>query len=701
MGQLVVWWLVLEGLGLMALPLVSVMFSKRTEYGYAFGKIVALLVITYDAWLLGHLGIAYSTALLLSAAIFLALNVFLFARNRATLLEWLGADGLRAIVRTDVLWTLGFAFFAWQRSLLPQIVDQEKYMDFAFFNTLIRTDTMPPQDPWMAGKVFNYYYFGYLMLANLARCTAIAAPVAYNLCVATLGGLVFSELAAIGLVLTRKLPFALLTGAMGILFGNLDGFLQFIEKGGLTAFDYFRSTRIVGKDATINEFPYFTAIHGDLHPHFQVMPVMILLLALLLDPERERGNLKSYSGLWPWFVISFVLGAMVAISTWELPVGAMTTFLLLHRFLPLKPFITRERIGLVVAVVAILIGGYVLFLPFYLNFTAPGAGVGVKFAITSLGEFLTVFGGLLMAPGLFLALRVGPKLSANPERRQLLAAMVVLAVVAALMAGNAVFVILLALVIAAVIGTYATDDAEERAPILLMLAASAALLACELIYIKDPYGERLYRMNTVFKLYLQSWFLLALATPWALQRLLTARELPNAVRTTASTVIVAFLLASCLYPLGVTVTRLEHPLGPRSLDGNEYMKRDHPDDFAAVEWIRSNVSGLPVLLEASGNPYSYFARMSSNTGLPTIMGWGNHEGLWRNNHADVGQRQQEVARIYNAPALADVTPLLERYKVEYIVVGELERKEYAATGLEKFNVLKTAFKQGRTTVYQR
>jgi len=701
MGQLVVWWLVLEGLGLIALPLTSVIFSKRADYGYAFGKIVALLVVTYDAWLLGHLGLSYSTSLLLSLLIFTALNAFLFVRNRTVLVGWLSTDGLRAMVRTDVLWTLGFAFFAWQRSLLSQIVDQEKYMDFAFFNTLIRTDVMPPQDPWMAGKVFNYYYFGYLILANLARLTAITAPIAYNLCVATLGGLVFSQLVAVGLMLTRKLSFGLLTGAMGILFGNLDGFLQLVEKGGLTAFDYFRSTRIVGRDATINEFPYFTAIHGDLHPHFQVMPVMILLLALLLDPERERGDTSSYKGLWPWFVITFVLGAMVAISTWELPVGAMTTFLLLHRHLPLKPFFTRERIGLVVAVVGMLIGSYVLFLPFYLNFTAPGSGVGAKLATTALAEFLTVFGGLLIAPALYLALRVGPNLSANQEQRQFLGALVVFVIAISLMAGNAVLPILVAIAIAALVGAYTCTEEEDRGPLLVVLAASAALLACELVYIKDPYGDRLYRMNTVFKLYLQAWFLLSIAAPWCLARLLGAREIPRGVRITAGSIIGSLLLASCLYPVGVTITRLTHPFAPRSLDGNEYMKRDHRDDFAAVEWLRTNVEGLPVILEATGNPYSYFARMASNTGLPTVMGWGNHEGLWRSNHPEVGKRQEEVKRIYNAPTLEETTALLDAHKVQYIIVGEIERKEYSAAGLQKFGDLKVAFRQGGTTIYQR
>ena len=221
------------------------------------------------------------------------LNAWLAWQSRTALGEWLAGPGRRAILLHDAFWTAGFLFFAWQRSLGPEIFGAEKYMDFAFFNTLSRTDVLPPQDPWMAGKEFNYYYFGYLMFADLARLTPVANHIAYNLCVVTVGGLAFGEAAAIGLTLTRRLSFAFITGATLMLIGNLDGFLQLWEKGGFTQFDYWRSSRIVAKGDTINEFPYFTAIHGDLHPHFIVLPVTLLFLALLLDPEKFRQRTRG------------------------------------------------------------------------------------------------------------------------------------------------------------------------------------------------------------------------------------------------------------------------------------------------------------------------------------------------------------------------------------------------------------------------
>jgi len=152
---------------------------------------------------------------------------------------------------------------------------------------------------------------------------------------------------------------------------------------------------------------------------------------------------------------------------------------------------------------------------------------------------------------------------------------------------------------------------------------------------------------------------------------------------------------------GITATRLHGRTVPSTLDGTAYLEREHPDDFAAIKWMRETLTGLPVVLEATGDPYSYYARFSSNSGLPTVMGWANHEGLWRNNDRDVAQRRTDVMRIYNAPTLADVATLLDRYQVKYVVVGELEQKEYQAAGLAKFAQLKVAFARGGTTVYQR
>ena len=53
------------------------------------------------------------------------------------------------------------------------------------------------------------------------------------------------------------------------------------------------------------------------------------------------------------------------------------------------------------------------------------------------------------------------------------------------------------------------------------------------------------------------------------------------------------------------------------------------------------------------------------------------------------------------PSIDEITPLLDKYRIAYVIVGELERKDYKAAGVEKFAALHVAFSRGGTTVYQR
>src|SRR5215468_2489392 len=179
MSAVILWWLLLEGLGLLALPLVFPLFGTRMQRGYPFAKIAALLVITYVAWLLGFV-IAPGKALTVALLGLAIISVGLAFVQLDGLSEWLRGGGWRALLRQDALWTIGYLFFVFQRWMSPDIFGAEKYMDFAFLNGLVRADTMPPFDPWMSGDTINYYYFGYLMFAHLLRLSPLPVIVSYN-----------------------------------------------------------------------------------------------------------------------------------------------------------------------------------------------------------------------------------------------------------------------------------------------------------------------------------------------------------------------------------------------------------------------------------------------------------------------------------------------------------------------------------------
>ena len=702
MAALLSWWMMIEVMGLLALPLTFRLFGPAMSHGYPFARILFILIWTYLAWLGGFV-IPMSAALHGSLLLVALAGVAGYALDR-DLRAWVAGPGLSSILRHDALWTVGFAFFAFQRSMVPEINGAEKYMDFAFLNALSLADSMPPPDPWMSGGTINYYYFGYLMFANVARIFPQPIFITYNLCVATIGGLAFSQTAAVVLGLTRRWGYALLGGALSAILGNLDGAQQVLEKGTWRGMDVWRSSRVVGRGDTINEFPFFSTIHGDLHPHFIVLPIAIVFLAALLDermfaPRRSGPASSPLPRIVPLLFVTFLLAAMVGISTWELPVGVVALTLLAGRGIPLSPIFGRDRLLFVGQVAGALVLSYLLFLPFYANFNAPPSAPALKVATTSYGQFLLVFGHLLFPAAVLVGLGVGRLKPFAGESRHLVAAAAALGLVFAVMAGNAVLPTLIVLLIGAVVLAYTCEDGSaERAGYLLVAAAVIALLACEVVYLRDTYGEKLYRMNTVFKLYFQAWTMLAIAAPWCIYKVLTSSTVPGGLRAAFTAALALLLAGAACYPIGVTSDRLAWGR-QRTLDGNEYLRRDHADDWAAIEWLRQNAEPDAVIVEASGNPYSYYARFSSNTGLSTIMGWANHEGLWRARDHEVGKRQSDVRRIYDAPDLATVRPLLEHYGVRYIIVGELEHKDHAV-GVGKFTSLPRAFESGRTTIYE-
>ncbi len=697
MWPVLVWWVVLELIGVVTLPLLFPFFGRNAAHGYPFAKIIGVLLITYVTWLAAYV-MPLPTALTLTIIGLAIAGVGMGLRQRAAIGEWLADGGTTAIVRHLGLWTFGYLFFVWQRAMAPDIFGAEKYMDFAFLNMLSRTSSMPPQDPWMTGEIINYYYFGYLAFANLVRIVPLPAYISYNLCIATVGGSAFALTAAVVVQITQRWALAPLGGALSALLGNLDGALQFFAKGTLRGMDYWRSSRVVANGDTINEFPFFSTIHGDLHPHFIVLPVGITFLALLLDDRwNVADDRRTTRNIGVHLLLAFVVGAMIAISPWELPAALVVSALLLGRAIPLAPLFARPRLELLARLAAIFVVAYLLFLPFYREFAAPPGGVGFKIASSSLREFLIVFGGLLFVPTVLIVARAWPAIPFTPEMRQLVIAVTGLAVLIAAVFGNGVLPYLALVIIAALVAAYATDDPDDRRGFLLVAAAAVPLLACELVFIKDAYGDKLYRMNTVFKLYFQAWTMLAIAAPWCVSRLVKHtwgwRPFPQVVLSGFA----LLLAASACYPLGIISDRAGHAL---TLDGNAYLRREHPDDFAALDWLRHNAQLSDVLLEATGNPYSYFARFSSNTGNPTVLGWANHEGLWRGHDQEVMQRHGEIGRIYNTPSLEEARGLLNQYNVRWIIVGDLERETYKPEGLKKFSSLDVAFNSGKTTVYR-
>ncbi|MDO4620485.1 MAG: DUF2298 domain-containing protein [Lachnospiraceae bacterium] len=111
-------------------------------------------------------------------------------------------------------------------------------------------------------------------------------------------------------------------------------------------------------------------------------------------------------------------------------------------------------------------------------------------------------------------------------------------------------------------------------------------------------------------------------------------------------------------------------------DATVYMEQTFPDDVKAVNWLINNVEGQPTILEAPGKSYSKYGRVSVTTGLPTVAGWYVHEWLWRENVAELNERNSDIEKIYTSDNAEEVKALIAKYNIRYVYIGTLEREKY-------------------------
>ena len=751
------------------------------------------------------------------------------------------------ILVTEVVFALTFIACCLVRAHMPRIetAGGEKWMEIAFLRAILRSDTFPPHDPWLSGFAISYYHFGYIIVAMLTRLAAVPPSIAFNLGVATLFaltctgayGLVYNLVAAgeRNQVFSEKPGFsAILGGLLGVLLlavmGNLGGLLEMSHARGLGPagfwawldirgidgpppplaegswtpsrfFWWWQSSRVIqdytpwgAEQEVIDEFPAFSFILGDMHPHVLALPFVLLALALAFDlylrmmngewrmenGESSLSNLYSLISnppfaVWEILIYALCLGGLGFLNTWDFPIYlfiVVAAYALSHlRITHHASRITLHVPRFTFLFLALLVTGILLYLPFWLGFQSQAGGILPNlFSATRLPQFLVMFGPLLFIAVVFVANQARQSSVRVREiaRWTLIAVLSILGALAlvlglvvaltwldvippqgpmaylsaylrggpipgldlpdarSLISHNLLLRLLtpwVSLGLIALLTTIAllfrpnrriTQSAGSPIPqfpnlpisqstisqstifILLLFATGALLiLAVEFVYLRDHFGNR---MNTVFKFYFQAWVLWAIAGAYALTGFIRRRRV--------GVVIVAALLivAGLIYPALAIPARAREYGGPPTLDGAAYLAQTQPDDYAAIAWLNENVIGAPVILEAPGDQfkaYVYESRVSAHTGLPTPLGWGGHEHQWRGDYDEPARREPDIETIYTSVDASEVLTLLDKYDINYVYVGPVERARYPAAGLVKFaQLMETVYDTGTVTIYR-
>jgi YYY domain-containing protein len=388
------------------------------------------------------------------------------------LLSWLRAHG-RFVLTVELLFAGALALWSLIRAYSPELTTAggEKFMEIMYLNSIGRSEYFPPHDAWLSGYAISYYYFGYVMIATLTRLSGQAAHLTFNVGVASLFALACTGAFSLVFNLVRMaggrsgkgrglagqpIAWGLLGAVLVTTMGNLEGFLevlysaQLLPEGFWRWLDikdinvpfpateapslmptrhiwWWRASRVIHDlDPTgtsmgiqpIDEFPGFSFLLGDMHPHVLALPFVLLALAIALNELRRAGNALPVHHLPPegwekWMapakrlspLVPLCLGALGFLNTWDFPIywlvflAAYSLGRWWHHRQVSRDFL--RDVGITGLATAIL--GFLFYLPFYIGFRSQAAGllptiyVGTRFRqyFVMFGPFLVAIGGLL------------------------------------------------------------------------------------------------------------------------------------------------------------------------------------------------------------------------------------------------------------------------------------------------------------------
>jgi uncharacterized membrane protein len=790
------WYLLITFLGWLTFPLGFYLFRALADRGYVFARALGLLIWGYLFWLLASFHIAQNDigGLLLGLVILGGLSAWTFLNCRTEIGTWL-RENRRLIFTTEGLFLLMFGFMAFVRAANPEIVGTEKPMELMFINGIMNSPSFPPRDLWLSGFAISYYYFGYVMASMLAMFTGVPATMAFNLMIALIFGL--SAIGAYGilynLLSTLHSPLStfhsrastslssylspLLAPLFLLILSNAEGFLEVLHTRGILWRDgsnfwtwldipdlrdapsqagawvpdrfwwWWRASRVV-QDYELNgtfheiidEFPFFSYLLGDLHPHVLAMPFNLLAIGVALNIffGGWRGRINLFFGELRinkagFFTVALVLGGLAFLNTWDILIaGALIVFS--YALAQAKEAGWGwERIEDVLLLgFPAVITAFIMYLPFYIGFDSQLGGVLPSFMYPTRGAHLWVMWGTLFIPLFVWLLYLWRTGVPAGWRTSLLAALGILAVLLAAMfmvgfiawrarpdiiqplldaQGRSVMefiagsmarrltyigglLTLLGLLIPA-LAFLLRSERNSTSFVLLMIALGALLIiGPDFVYLRDNFG---YRINTIFKFYYQAWIVLSLAAAYGV--VILFRNLRGAANTVFSVLFMLVMIVGLTYPVLSLPNKTNgfNPPAGFTLDDFERVQRENPEEAAAIEWLRAAPDG--VVAEAVGGAYSNYARISVYTGLPTVLGWDNHESQWR-DAALQGTRKDDIATLYTTNDWVTAQEIIDRYNIRYIFVGTLERSTYRLNE-DKFNrFLTPVFQQGGVTVYE-
>ncbi len=737
------WWLLVTLAGAAIFPLFARLLTGLPDRGYTLARAAGVIVVAFVYWILAVLGFLQNTtggmALAWLIVLLVSLGVYLrrtdprpSEENAFSWRDWWRENRV-GIIAAELVFAVMFIAWATVRAYQNGILYTEKDMELAFISSVMRSESFPPNDPWMAGYAISYYYFGYVMAGMLSMLSGINSTTGFNMMISLIVALVSLTVYGVGYNLVRSRAFrheiiypapngspsriaavgtGLVAALLVVLMGNWQVPLVEIpyQSGGngayLQWFDsnerqqeigtpsqsiadwsrggwwWFRASRVINdrqvinqeREEVIDEFPAFSYVLADVHPHVLSLPFLTLGIGLALNAlfvkRLHIGHLVLYA---------ICIGGLIFLNTWDVPLalGAVIAADGLRRMIRNgAPRLSLEDIFSLVVTAVILIALSVLFyLPFLISFRSQLGGIlpNIQYP-TVFHQFFAMFAPFLVILFFFLALEAWRGRDRMNWRVGILGGLTILGVLLLVMLllvllasfvpnlrgpvldwaeangglgavlgmvlskriayslTAAVLVVGLILVLGRLIPvTNKRKNEQEDDPrvftfppatgfALILIAAGLLLtLAPEFVYLRDNFGTR---MNTVFKFYYQVWLVWGIASAYAIYTVLLTsdeRKPSMLLRGVFTVLTVVMITGGLLFTVFAVYSRTIVEPGRSEANPGPVLTLDGGDSFVRAGLITADdYASLQCLSELVVGDDVIIAEAMGNS-----YGWGN------------------------------------------------------------------------------
>jgi YYY domain-containing protein len=633
----------------------------------------------------------------------------------------------------NLFFSIIFILIALLRMANSDILNTEKIMEFMILSSSMSSSSIISEDLWFHNENISYYSYGYFVFSSIPLVLNMESSVAYNFILPTVISMTYlssyrliayffysSRKKILGLTIPLIFIFIFFLGPFATILEFIShsslgtvSLFRFIEIDGINKMEsfelfwpkdnwwWFSISRIISykrpdlfySDYTINEFPAFSIILGDIHPHVLVLPFVILCFSLIFNMFYKK-DFSIVSVFW----VNLIFILTILINPWYLVV--LIWYIFVNIFFN-REFLDNNQIKSIRILLVSLIIQIALFIILINpnNLLAFPYIANVK--IISRFHHLFMYWGFSFIPiCIFLVYGIYK----NQSYRKLLRFFLIILMASLLIPlimpdfhlNLELFINLLinnlffSFILSSTIILIKKEYGLKKNILILLFTSSVIIFGAEFIYVVDQFNNR---MNTIFKFYFINYILLNLISIYIILNFI--KSIDGIKKYLTIFLIGILIIPSIWWSSSAIMTRANDNIGAFNSNGLNFLTNSEDE---AINFIKTNIPKDQIILEGVGKSYTRSNIITAASNRATLLGWVNHQLQWRSNPELILSLNTMIEEFYNNPTKDN--ELLNTYNVEYILLSTFEKKRYDLNNDSNFNDFKQVFENDNFKIFK-